>query len=179
MYLLMGRAGLFQKTMFALSIFALFCSACPINLFSYSAPEPITECLNNNGVYETCTEQAACSLLESGHGRVYFDRQNWTQDFNMICNKGNQRKFIKSLYVFGNLVSSMFGLMLTDYLGRTASFYMTFLMTISGCLGLIFGNTFIVKVISNSVASCGSSIYGSLFTIALSEWIRKLSIRHS
>lgn len=179
MYLLMGSAGLFQKTMFALSMFTLFCSACPINLLSYSAPEPITECLNNDGVFETCTEKAACSLLESGHGRVYFDRPNWTQEFDMICEKEDQRKFIKSLYVFGGLVTTIIGLMLTDYLGRKASFYITFLMTIAGCFGLIIGSDFMVKVVSASVASCGSSIYGSLFTIALSEWIRKLSIKHS
>lgn len=154
----------------------LFFSAAPINLLSYAAPEPRTECVNQNGQYEICTEELACSLIASHKGRVYFDRPNWTEQYGMICSKENERKFIKSLYVLGNLLVSIVGLMLTDYLGRKASFYITFLMTLPGCAALLIGNQYWMKVVGAAVASCGSIIYGSLFTIALSEWIRKYRI---
>lgn len=173
MYKLMGGSGCYQVTMVVVSVVSLFLVACPINLLSYAAPDPIAECKGKimSDSFESCSEQKACSLMVSGRGRIRFQNENWTQKFQMYCDMENKRNLIKNVYPLMNLVIGMFGLLSVDIIGRKYSFHTMFVVTSVGCGLLYFGDTFFMKLLGLAITSCNAMIISSLFTISLSEWI--------
>ena len=181
MFMMIGGSGNFQKLMLAISIITQFCCAGPINLMSYGAPGPISECRSSLDPtkFEVCSEKQACVLLESGNGIIRFDSDNWTKNYHMYCENATQRELAKSLFVFFCMIGSTIGLLAADYFGRISAFYTSALIVVGGSLMIPLADNYLLKLMLTALSASGTIIYSSLFTIALSEWIRKLSINHS
>lgn len=166
-----GIDGKVQRGLFYCALFALFSCAFTINIVSYAAIDPTTKCFDEaTSQYVDCTESQACQDRSDGKPvKIYFDYNCWTQQYDMICDKADERNLAKSLFILFNMISSVLNLMLTDVLGRKAGFMLAFVNnTVSIAFGY-FVNNYTWKLIAFGVSNGSIVIYSSLFTMAFSE----------
>lgn len=166
-----GIDGRVQRGLFYCALISLFSCAFTINIVSYAAIDPITKCFDvPSGQYIDCSESQACSDRSEGKpAKIYFDYNCWTQQYDMICDKADERNLAKSLFILFNMLSSVLNLLLTDIFGRKAGFLLAF---INNTLSVGFGffvNNYTWKLIAFGISNGSIVIYSSLFTMAFSE----------
>ena len=173
-----GNTGKTQKLMFISAILALLGCATSITVVSYAAPDPTTKCASSSNPNElvNCPESQACLFRSEGKPyKIEFDYDNWTQQYNMVCENAGKRQFAKSLFIFMITVVSMVSLFLTDIFGRKLGFLVIFVASSAGVVISTFVPNYTFKLIGFGIANASFNSFSSLFTIAFSELLPKES----
>ena len=120
------------------------------------ALEPTTLCgeAGTSSGFVKCTESQACQMLLQGSpALIKFDYDNWTQQYNMVCENAGKRQFAKSLFIFMNVVLMGVILFLSDILGRKVGFLLMFISCCVGCCLGTFADDYTLKLAGFGMAN--------------------------
>ncbi len=112
-------------------------------------------------------------MKEGKKARVWFEYENWTQKFNMICEKADQRASILSLFMFFSTGLCALSLLFPDIIGRKLTLRITSIIMLAAVLCLNFFEDFASKVILIGIAGASGIFSPSIFSIIFAETICK------
>ena len=141
-------------------------------LIGLYAPEPTTLCASagSPGGFTKCEESQACEyILQGKPAQIKFDYDNWTQQYNMVCENAGKRQFAKSLFLFVSYCAAGLLISLTELFGIKKLVTLTALLAIGGTGIGTFVDDYTMKLLMYGIAGAGPLVYASLFTIAFSE----------
>lgn len=87
----------------------------------------------------------------------------------MYGEKINERDLAFNLYIAGNIVCAMIGLVICDMFGRRFCFIFSFVISSGAVLMAYFSDNFLLKMAGLGITNGCTPIYSSLFTMCFAE----------
>ena len=170
-YKFIGGNGRFQWMVFVLSMLTQFFIQFPITLLSFEGAGPTAVCPTNkeNTEFDACFEPEACAMIAKGRPARLIIDDNWTKQYDMMCDKEPIRNFYKSIFMLICNAVSLLVLQTADLFGRRTCMIVSFIVCTGGAALTYFVDHFGAKIVFNGIAYSGMTTYGCLFTFYLSE----------
>ena len=118
-----------------------------------------------------CKEQEACDLIKKGSKTefIYLQENNWTQKYDLICDRAYIRNNSKFAVLVINTILCLFLLSFSDLFGRKKLFQLASLLIICGMAVAVVMPNFFVKMIGLGMATGAEATFSGLFTIYINE----------
>lgn len=123
-----------------------------------------------DGIYFKCSEQEACDLKKAGKPhKIYFDFDNWTMRYDLICENAAYRSHSKTGLLITSTLTCLVLLMYADILGRRTLMRISSFLVICGILLTGLFPSFLVKMIGLGLVGGAEGAFSALFTIYINE----------
>lgn len=129
-------------------------------------------------VREECPEIKACNLMKKDKSLAKLEwayPNNWTQKYNVYCDKAGERDAAKTTVLIENTIICLVLLALADTLGRKTILITAGLMILVGMHILVFSPWLGWKMVGMGMAAGAEGSFSALFSIMINETTRKFN----
>ena len=117
-----------------------------------------------------CDEIEACALKAAGQPhKIYFDFDNWTMRYDLICDNAGYRSHSKTGLLVTSTLTCLILLVYADILGRLKLVRISSFIVIAGICLTAFIPSFVVKMVGLGLVGGAEGAFSALFTIYINE----------